>query len=172
MRVYEYGSGGSTLFFAQRVREVISCEHDSAWAKQVSNALGELRCENFTLKVCEPIFDDAATEKELSDLDACVSGSPAYKGYQFQDYVHSIDQYPSEWFDIILVDGRSRPSCCKQSISKLKPEGYIVLDNAEREQYSECHALFQQQGYLKQDFYGPGPYNRYFWRTCVWQKFQ
>src|SRR2546430_9982143 len=31
MRVFEYGSGGSSLFFSRRVREVVSVEHDGAW---------------------------------------------------------------------------------------------------------------------------------------------
>ena len=32
MRVFEYGAGGSTLFFATRVKEVVSIEHEGAWA--------------------------------------------------------------------------------------------------------------------------------------------
>ena len=33
--VFEYGSGNSTLWWAQRSSSVISCEHDSAWYAQV-----------------------------------------------------------------------------------------------------------------------------------------
>lgn len=39
MRVFEYGCGGSTLFYAQRVGEIISVEHDSHWAHQVNARL-------------------------------------------------------------------------------------------------------------------------------------
>lgn len=31
MRVFEYGSGNSTLWFAERVREVVAVEHDQEW---------------------------------------------------------------------------------------------------------------------------------------------
>lgn len=31
LRLFEYGSGCSTLWFAERVKEVVSVEHDSAW---------------------------------------------------------------------------------------------------------------------------------------------
>lgn len=31
MRVFEFGSGASTLWWARRVRSVTSCEHDLAW---------------------------------------------------------------------------------------------------------------------------------------------
>lgn len=34
-RVFEYGSGQSTAFFAQRAQRVVSVEHDAAWAAEV-----------------------------------------------------------------------------------------------------------------------------------------
>lgn len=36
MSVFEYGSGSSTLWWAERVRQVISCEHDESWHARVS----------------------------------------------------------------------------------------------------------------------------------------
>ena len=36
MRVFEFGSGQSTLWYAQRVAEVISCEHSCAWYEHVA----------------------------------------------------------------------------------------------------------------------------------------
>ena len=41
LRVFEYGSGNSTLWFAERVREVIAVEHDKDWAIKVGNILPE-----------------------------------------------------------------------------------------------------------------------------------
>lgn len=40
IRVFEYGSGSSTRFFAQRVNSVISVEHDPAWVTTVRSAAG------------------------------------------------------------------------------------------------------------------------------------
>src|SRR5882724_5296346 len=34
-RVFEWGSGNSTIFFAERVAEVVSVEYDSAWVQLV-----------------------------------------------------------------------------------------------------------------------------------------
>ena len=36
MSVFEWGSGGSTLFFAQRVARVVSVEYDTAWSAAVT----------------------------------------------------------------------------------------------------------------------------------------
>lgn len=35
VRVFEYGAGMSSLWYAERVREVVSVEHDSVWADLV-----------------------------------------------------------------------------------------------------------------------------------------
>lgn len=43
MSVLEFGSGRSTKFFAQRVKEVFSREHDKSWYSQVSEELKTLK---------------------------------------------------------------------------------------------------------------------------------
>lgn len=98
------------------------------------------------------------------------SSSPDLKNYSFQNYVESIDKYKDEYFDIILVDGIARPSCVKHAINKVKKNGYIILDNAERQNYLEACQMLDNRQYPRFDFYGPGPYNLYFWKTCIWQK--
>lgn len=35
MTVFEYGSGGSTLWWASKVRKVVSCEHDARWHQKI-----------------------------------------------------------------------------------------------------------------------------------------
>jgi len=36
MSVFEYGCGASTLWWASRVKEVVSCEHDEAWHRAIA----------------------------------------------------------------------------------------------------------------------------------------
>jgi len=36
MAVFEYGSGNSTIWWANRVARVVSCEHDAAWHQKMS----------------------------------------------------------------------------------------------------------------------------------------
>lgn len=38
MRIFEYGSGSSTLFYAKRVKEVVSVEHDQAWFEKIKGS--------------------------------------------------------------------------------------------------------------------------------------
>src|SRR5438874_12120928 len=46
MTIFEYGSGGSTLFFAQRARSVYSVEDNSKWFELVSQRLLEKSVSN------------------------------------------------------------------------------------------------------------------------------
>lgn len=39
LRVFEYGSGNSTLWYAARVGEVVAVEHDAAWGQYVKGTL-------------------------------------------------------------------------------------------------------------------------------------
>jgi FkbM family methyltransferase len=48
--------------------------------------------------------------------------------------------------------------------------GYIALDNAERKPYGWVEEAARRLGFDMLDFWGPGPYNRYFWRTILLRK--
>lgn len=39
MKVFEFGSGYSTLWFSKRVKQIVSVEHNSKWANIISNKL-------------------------------------------------------------------------------------------------------------------------------------
>jgi tRNA A58 N-methylase Trm61 len=63
----------------------------------------------------------------------------------------------SEDFDIILVDGRKRVECVKNSLSKLKENGVLILDNSEREEYKEAFKIMKESGFKRLDFFGIAP---------------
>lgn len=54
LRVFEYGAGSSTLYYAQRVRSVVAVEHDAAFAQVLSPHLPA----NARL-IVEPAYSDA-----------------------------------------------------------------------------------------------------------------
>jgi len=119
MRVFEYGSGGSTLFFANRVAEVISVEHDEAWYARLMPHLEKQNTVNFTVYHIPPRDDPTYYEKEPSDPDGYVSSLERYKGLSFHEYASKIECYPDNYFDVVVIDGRARPSCFKHAIQKV-----------------------------------------------------
>src|SRR5215813_10406387 len=53
MNVFEYGSGGSTVFFARRARQVVSVEDNPKWYEWVKRRLEQQGLVNASLRLCE-----------------------------------------------------------------------------------------------------------------------
>lgn len=60
-------------------------------------------------------------------------------------------------FNIIIVDGRDRVNCCKESIHSLTEDGIIVLDDSERAGYAEAHTFLASKGFKHLPFSGMAP---------------
>jgi hypothetical protein len=137
VRVFEYGSGGSSLFFLKHAGMVVSVEHDAAWfekVKQVVHARALTGWEGLLIGP-EPLEAGNGTDRRKDNPLDYVSEDPTYAQFQWRRYASAIDRFPENHFDIVLVDGRARPSCLYHSLRKVKQGGLLVLDNAEREYY-------------------------------------
>lgn len=62
-----------------------------------------------------------------------------------------------EAFDVIIVDGRDRVNCCKNSVAALSNRGVLVLDDAEREFYQEARTFLIEKGFKELPFTGISP---------------
>jgi SAM-dependent methyltransferase len=115
MTVCEYGSGGSTIFFAKRARSVFSIENDPKWFELVKGRFEQLELRNISIKL-HP-FDFKNT-----------------KSFPHSSYLHAI---PDERFDIIVVDGMEewdqvRPICFEKAEARVRPGGIIIVDDSWR----------------------------------------
>jgi hypothetical protein len=135
MRVFEFGTGGSTLFFAQHVSEIVSVEHDHEWFRMVANKMSSSGGRNWLGLLRPPEPEAGASCHDPADPLGYVSADPRYEGFIFRSYASAIDQFPDEHFDLVLVDGRARPSCILHALPKVR--SWIILDNTEREYYLE-----------------------------------
>ncbi len=160
MKVFEYSSGGSTLFFAQRVAEVISVEHDRDWYSKLSGIIADRRLVNSHLFLIEPEI------KKAGQQDYICQTFPRYAEASFEKYVKFIRNYPDRYFDLVLVDGRSRPFCIAEAVRKIRPGGYLILDNSDRAHYQK--AMNALSMYKRKDFIGFVPFDEPFARTTIW----
>lgn len=161
MSVFEWGSGGSTLFFARRVARVVSVEYDAGWCEAVAVRLRDHGLGNAQVRHLPP---------EPGDDGALYRSSAAeFAGMSFRRYVDSVLAYPDGSFDVILVDGRARLGCLVTALPKLKPDGVLILDNSEREDAAEACALLTGADWTARHFNGPGPHSSWpvFWRTTA-----
>jgi hypothetical protein len=158
MRVFEYGSGGSTIFLAARVRELVSVEHDPDWYASTERTLKRFGLVHSGLILRQPLPEANA---EFGSTD------PAFGGMSFESYVKSVDDYPDGSFDLVLVDGRARKACAIRALPKVKSGGHLLLDDADRPEYREAVAALDC--YSRLDFRGPVPYSTTAGTTSVWR---
>jgi hypothetical protein len=153
-RVFEYGSGGSTLFWLARGARCVSVEHDAGWFDQVRARVPV--GAQVDLRLVPPERDAAGCVLDPSDPDSYRSGDAALRTCSFHRYVSQIDEFPDEAFDIVFIDGRARPSCIKHSVPKVRRGGLLVLDNADREYYLQGTSALLRE-YDRERFHGVGP---------------
>ncbi|RYY20032.1 MAG: hypothetical protein EOO04_20820 [Chitinophagaceae bacterium] len=171
MKVFEYGSGGSTLFWAARTKFVVSVEHDKSWYLTLTEELQKRRIENVNYLLIEPIPDNAFSEKSPANPHDYISDNAQYKGTNFEAYVKKIDEFEDHSFDIIIVDGRARTSCMLHAMKKIKPSGYLILDNSERDYYLS-NLPIDNSKWKRTDYKGAVPFSTYFSQTTIFQNIQ
>ncbi len=127
-RVFEYGGGGSTLWFLDQGADVVTVEHHEAWADALRR---DVRHDRWTL-LAVPVDDDGS----------------------FDTYVAAIDAYPDDSFDVVVVDGRERARCVRAAAPKVRPGGILVVDDVDRERYA---AALHEVDWPREDFVGFAP---------------
>ncbi len=115
--VFEWGAGRSTLWLARRVQKILSVEHDPAWFEKIQSRAGRLALNNLELKLV-----------------------PDGHGLAYASrYVNAVFELPDS-FDLIVVDGIHRGPCAWGALSKVRPGGMILVDNANWYLPSPSHA--------------------------------
>jgi hypothetical protein len=176
MKVFEYGSGGSTIFFAERVAEVFTVEHDSEWYSLVSRALAQRGITNCSYQLLEPqpIAVTFSASSGASAVQTIVESQIShfiyddYYGGTVHEYVQAIDAHPDHTFDLVLVDGLVRTECIQHAIPKIRSGGYLMLDNSNNTDVAEIVGKLRSYSHTEFRGIAPGwPPAR--WSNTVWQ---
>ena len=170
-RVFEYGGGGSTLFFVNRAKEVVTVEHDEKWFLTLQNNINNKNTGNWSGNLVLPEKNNSTGSLDPSKPQDYFSKDPAFTNNTFSTYSKFIDQYPNDYFDIVLVDGRARPSCAWQSIPKIKKGGFLIIDNSDRDYYfMEIKDILKEKLEPVYNKINLSPYVDFFTHTGVWKK--
>jgi predicted O-methyltransferase YrrM len=102
---FEWGSGRSTVWFANRLGHLVSVEHDAGWHVETTKLLIANRLHNVDYRLVPQSAE--------------------------QRYASQIEEFPDEHFDFILIDGEDRDGCVRAAATKVRAGGLIVVDNAE-----------------------------------------
>lgn len=164
LRIFEWGSGDSTLFFLDNGAHVVSIEHDSEFYEKLNSTLWR---DNWKVeyKLIPPEQGEIGPDK--ANPAHYKSGSTQLGNVNFKRYVSVIDDYGL--FDLILIDGMARASCIHHAFSHVAPGDCMVIDNTgDRPYYLEqTLSLFgnYESGWERIDFMGYGPILDYKWQT-------
>lgn len=130
VRVFEWGSGASTVWLAKRAGSVVSIDHDAPWVEFSAPRLAEQGNAQVEL-----VPADARPDPDPQFL----SGKPGYAGQTFRAYVDAIERHEG-LFDLIVIDGRARATCLEKAVGRLAQGGLIVFDNSHRSRYRKAIA--------------------------------
>jgi hypothetical protein len=139
-RVFEWGSGGSTIFFAERAKQVVSVENWPDWYDKVKGWLDARQLTHVQL-LLRPA--DEGRSQDIRNPDAYASHSAGFKHQIFRSYAREIDQHPG-LFDLVVVDGRARGSCLKHARRRVRVGGAVLLDDSERGWYKRGWAAYSE----------------------------
>ena len=129
-RVFEYGSGYSTQYWAERVAQVVAVESDAKWAARMHAILPEN-----TVLLERPLETPSST-------DAYVNAAVEWAGANDMT------------FHMIVIDGRERTKCALSALGALAENGVLVWDDSTREAYLEGQADLLKRGFRRLDFEG------------------
>jgi predicted O-methyltransferase YrrM len=111
-KVFEWGCGGSAIWFAQRCTKVVVVENVPRWVAWGVEQLQKIQSSNTTVTIVY---------------------APTTQG-DYTEYVNVIEAYPEASFDLISIDGvmSARKDSIENAKRKLKPDGIIMIDNSNK----------------------------------------
>ena len=146
VRVLEVGGGNSSLWFLERGVNLTTYEHDLEWGMMVLNEVKQnpmhYHEERFNLKMM-----------------------------QGRDTINDLGKLPKQSFDILLIDSMNdhtrRIECLRVATQKVKPGGWIVLDNSDNPANWSADELMK--GKEMHRFTGYSPMSLFVCQTTFWK---
>lgn len=137
-RVFEFGCGHGTLWWASRVAAVVACEHDASWRRRIA----DIAPPHVTIRHVPLEYGG-----EYSRAAAAAAAGGA--------------------FHVVVIDGRDRVNSALRSVEALTPDGVFVWDNSDRENYRAGLEALARLGFRRVDFEGIAPVEPIRTRTSI-----
>lgn len=138
--VLEFGGGASTVWWLERGNRVTTLESSPQWIESVRES-------------CASHID--RLDLMVADFDKPESVSAAVDGP----------------FDVIVIDNEGpRTPLVAIAIELVSDDGLIILDNADRDDYSQGVLDLEEAGFRRLDFFGLAPISAYASVTALFTK--
>jgi len=138
LRVFEWGAGTSTIFYAKFLRDQgrafqwFAMDNSKYWSDQCRSDIDQIGLsDRVTINCCS--FPAYWEYPGSSPGDPVVPYS-AKNSAEVAEYVGKPEALGGR-FDVIFIDGRYRRRCLLAAKQALSPNGVVILHDAEREHY-------------------------------------
>ncbi len=136
--VLEFGSGYSTLWWAERADSVVALEADQRW------------------------LDSMASSMPANATVMALPTDPADKYHRTVDVDSFLAEHLGERrFDVIVIDGVDRVGTARAALKYLTDDGFVVADNSDSHMLTDGTMpildVYRSAGFRRVDFYGLGP---------------
>ena len=146
LKVLEIGGGNSSLWFLERCVNLTTYEHNIDWGMMLLNEVnenpGRYHPERFNLKMM--------------------------KG---RDVINDVNKLEDKSFDILLVDSMNdytrRVASLRAAMKKVKPGGWIILDNSDNPANWNADELMKEKEMHR--FTGYAPMSLFVCQTTFWK---
>ncbi|OLN25707.1 hypothetical protein DVDV_3161 [Desulfovibrio sp. DV] len=153
---FEWGGGRSTVFIARRVLSLVTVEHNPKWRRKTAALLARHAVGNVQSRFVPA--GDAPGQPEARPAVWQRLGH-VHRRPEFAAYSDAILDFPEDSLDFVVIDGRARVECALNAVSRVRPGGFLVLDNSEWEKYAPIFDLVP--GWSRRDF------ENGVWRTSI-----
>jgi predicted O-methyltransferase YrrM len=175
-RVFEYGSGNSSLWWARQCGSITAVEHDSRYAEFVRSQgiptnlelvlwRSGKTADRTSLSMAHEFFNLFPDLPSLGVQEKDAEHGLTCRG--FEAYAGEIVRFGRGHFDVVIVDGMARSLTAYFAARFVKPSGIVIFDNSDRWQYNPGFRSLADAGFRRIDFYGGGPRNHYGWCTSI-----
>lgn len=171
MKIVEFGSGASTVWFSERCKKITSYEFDSSYAIQTKK---KCKTNNIEIVTMDEFQDPNAIkpnnsiqsliEKDLQILD---QGSRQIAAtIDIQLFMEHVEAHVRE-ADLIIIDGGMRNLAIHLAAEYANSNALVLVDNTDVEQIYSGLLPLQTQGFFEIPFSGLTPLNPYESQTSL-----
>lgn len=138
LRVFEWGAGTSTIFYAKFLRDQgrpfqwFAMDNSQYWSDQCRDEIAQIGLSDQVIVNCSSF--PAYWEYPGSSPGDPVVPDSAKDSPEVAEYIGKPSTVGGK-FDVIFVDGRYRRRCLMAAQEVLNPNGVVILHDAEREHY-------------------------------------
>ena len=173
-KILEFGAGASTIFFANRAREVLSYEFDPSYYSQIteiSKLYKNVQILNGNLASSEVSREFRIKQDQTGDLDLISCLNDDLKNFNLNaDKIFEGNFYSSlcaniSLSDFIFIDGGPRNSALLLTARFAKRNTVVLVDNTDSAYLSNGLKILRKAGFHEIPFAGLGPLNPFKWQS-------